>query len=210
MYLSQPGHLLQSSLHSCSIAVNPLQTVHVSIQNLPNLVHRVPVVLGLGRGVQVGDDLLQILTHPGQLPVQVLCKSISSFPLSIYRATVGQAGLQWLQRLLQLCLLSCNEVQLVVQSLLVQPHCCYTFVQRNNLLSILDEELVPSIDLGGLVEEQLLHILQLQGPFVDVLLQVPELHGVSWLTGAGHGAGDAAQAGSCSSGGHSSCHCSTQ
>ena len=67
-------------LNCSSIVIHPLQTIHVNIQHLGQGVtvhHHVPppltcpAVLGLGRRVQVGDDLLQVLAHPGQLPVQV-------------------------------------------------------------------------------------------------------------------------------------------
>ena len=52
----------------------------------------------------------------------------------------------------------------------------------DDLLSVLDQELVPGVDLGGLVDEHLLQVLQLQGPLVDVLLQLSEGHVTSCLS----------------------------
>ena len=69
---------------------------------------------------------------------------VCPFSLGVHGATVCQAVLQGLQSLLQLCLLGRHEVQLVVQPLLVKPYCCYTFIQVHYLLTILDQQLVPS------------------------------------------------------------------
>lgn len=117
------------------------------IAYLAHLGNRVPAILRPGRAIQVRDDLLQILAHPGQLPVQVLgqlqyivhfltegvlklsphVSSQSSYrvgPLSlrVCRPCCGKAGLKWFEYLLQLGLLGRHKVQFVVESLLVHPN----------------------------------------------------------------------------------------
>ena len=93
VYLGQPRHLRQLPLHTLGVAVDPLQTVHVGVQDLrvttlrefsfggiyvfshlANLIDGVFAVLGLGASVQVRDDLLQVLPHPRELAVQILCQ----------------------------------------------------------------------------------------------------------------------------------------
>jgi len=72
--LGQPRHLGQLPLHTLGVAVDPLQTVHVGVQDLANLIDGVFAVLGLGASVEVRDDLLQVLPHPRKLAVQILCQ----------------------------------------------------------------------------------------------------------------------------------------
>lgn len=157
MKFSQPRDLLKFPLHTLSVAVYPLETVHVSVENLPNLLDGVLAILRLDTGVQVADNFFQILAHPRQLSIQILGKlkkiKISSLTLhclpSTYRiyflslgvdvSGVGERSLQWFQYFLQLRLLPSHEVQLVLESLLVQPHCGDLLVQADNLVSVLDE-----------------------------------------------------------------------
>ena len=47
-------------------------------------------------------------------------------------------------------------------------------MKRNNFLAIPDQELVPGVDLGRLIDENLLKVLELHGPLVDVLLELSE------------------------------------
>ena len=68
------------------------------------------------------------------------------------------------------------------ESLLIKSHGRDILMETDDLLSVLDQQLVPGIDLGGLVDEHLLQILQLQGPLVDVLLQLSEGHVPSCLS----------------------------
>ena len=98
------------------------------------------------------------------------------FSLRIDVPGVGERSLQWLQYLLQLRLLAGHEVQLMLQSLLVQPDSVDLLVESDYLVPILNEELVPGVHLSGLVDEHLLQILQLQCPFVYILLQLSEGH----------------------------------
>ena len=65
---------LQLPLHTLCVAVDPLETVHVSVEHLSYLVDGVLAVLRLDTGVQVADYFLQIFSHPRQLTVQVLGK----------------------------------------------------------------------------------------------------------------------------------------
>ena len=55
-------------------------------------------------------------------------------------------------------------------------------VEGDDFVAVLEEHPVPGVDLGGLVDEHLLQILQLQGPLVDVLLQLSEGHVPSCLS----------------------------
>ena len=47
-------------------------------------------------------------------------------------------------------------------------------MKTDDLLSILDQELVPSVDLGRLVDKHLLKVFELHGPLVDVFLELSE------------------------------------
>ena len=90
MEFRQPPNLLQLSLHPLGVAVNPLEAVHVGVQNLnnnldhnhpltpekylSNLINWISAVLILGAGVGMGYNFLQILSHPCQLSIKILCK----------------------------------------------------------------------------------------------------------------------------------------
>ena len=60
----------------------------------------------------------------------------------------------------------------MLKPLLISSHRSHRLVQRHNLGAVLDQHLVPGVHHGGLVQEHLLHILQLEAPLVDVLLQL--------------------------------------
>jgi len=107
----------------------------------------------------MGDYLFQILAHSRQLTVQVLGQRVYLLSLRIDVPGVGERSLQWLQYLLQLRLLAGHEVQLMLQSLLVQPDRVHLLVESDYLVPILNEELVPGVHLSGLVDEHLLQIL---------------------------------------------------
>ena len=47
----------------------------------------------------------------------------------------------------------------MLQQLLIKTDCRNIPVQRNDILTILDKQLVPGIDLGGLVDEHFLNVL---------------------------------------------------
>jgi len=108
----------------------------------------------------VGDDLLEVLGHPLQLRVKVLRQLISSFSVGVYGDGADHRLLERPKRLLKLGLLAADKVQLVLQPLLVLPHSGDGVVETKDLLAVLDQELVPGVHLGGLVDELLLHVFK--------------------------------------------------
>ena len=60
----------------------------------------------------------------------------------------------------------------MLKPLLISSHRSHRLVQGHNLGAVLDQHLVPGVHHGGLVQEHLLHVLQLEAPLVDVLLQL--------------------------------------
>ena len=67
------------------------------------------------------------------------------------------------------------------KSLLVSTDRCHGLIQGDDFGSVLDQHLVPGVHHGGLVQEHLLHVLQLKAPLVDVFLQLPEgLHSTKY------------------------------
>ena len=60
----------------------------------------------------------------------------------------------------------------MLKPLLVSSYRSYRLVQGHDLGAVLDQHLVPGVHHGGLVQEHLLHVLQLEAPLVDVLLQL--------------------------------------
>ena len=64
----------------------------------------------------------------------------------------------------------------MLKPLLVSADRRHRLIQGDYFGSVLDQHLVPGVHHGGLVQEHLLHVLQLKAPFVDVLLQLPESH----------------------------------
>ena len=90
-----------------------------------------------------------------------------------------------------------------LQKLRVCPHRSHALVQGDDLGAVLDQQLVPGVHHGGLgcedededeevtvylVEEDLLHVLQLKAPLVDIFLQLAERHaeeiGEMWREGS--------------------------
>jgi len=94
MNICQSSDISQPSLHSSSVGVDPLKTVHVSIQNLANLHHGiVGVDISVVR-VEMFNDLSKILRHPLELSVKILCELICSLSLTVHRSSSCHVSLE--------------------------------------------------------------------------------------------------------------------
>jgi len=86
LHVRDPGDLDQLLLDGAGVAVDPLQAVHVRVQDLGNLRHGVGGVGAPVPGVQVGNHLLEVFGHALELGIQILCQLVSSLPFSVHRS----------------------------------------------------------------------------------------------------------------------------
>lgn len=182
MLLKGAFDFLDFALQQCRVLLDPRQSIHVCVENLGYLENRLVFDdSGVSR-VEVLDDLLDVLRHPLQLRVDVLGKVIRVFPFEVRvllqreRRGVANGTFQRFEQFCEFALLRSNEVQLVVESLLVELQSLDEFAELRNLLSVGYQEAIPSVNLRGLSQEGGFVFFELQLPFVDRFFQETVVH----------------------------------
>jgi len=163
--------------------VDPLQRIHVSIQDLTYLADWIIGILGAGTRVDVLDDFLQVFGHLPQLSINVFGHLKCLFPLQVGMLVNGQIGqglyafLQRYEQLFQLSLLRLDEIHFRVQVFLIQLDSFQSVVQLRYLVAVRNEHSIPCVHLSGLREEHPLLLFEFARPLVDVLFQFSEVDG---------------------------------
>ena len=113
------AYLFQLLLNRGCRRVDPLERIHVRVEDFPDLSRRIRVVRGrpVGR-VQVVHDFPQIVAHALQLSVQGLRERVSALALQIrgsdWELNVSHARFQRAEKVLKFGLLGFDEIEFVV------------------------------------------------------------------------------------------------